>query len=299
MLAPIVLFAYLRIDTLQAVVSSLLKNELALESDLFIYCDGVKTESQKEKQKTLIEYLYSIKGFKSVTVNVSDFNRGLDPSIIMGVTEIINKYGKIIVLEDDVVVASNFLLYMNQCLDEFELDSRIMSISGWGIDIERPQGYSYDVYLFGRSSSWGWGTWKDRWSSIDWEIKEWNSFSKDRKKIRAFNKRGGSDMFHMLKECMNGGNMWDIRFCYNMFVKDMYSVIPIVSKTENIGYNELAVHCKPVKFKRFTSTLDVGIKKSFMLERGMKPNMELIKQRLKISSLYIRVLTRLRNIVGI
>lgn len=297
MLAPIVLFAYLRIDTLQAVVASLQKNELSSESDLFIFCDGVKTDEHKERQKTLVEFIYSIKGFKSVTIKISKFNRGLDPSIIMGVTEIVNKFGKVIVLEDDVVVSPNFLLYMNQCLEEFELDSRIMSISGWGIDINKPQGYPYDVYLFGRSSSWGWATWADRWNSIDWEIKEWNTFSKNKEKIKQFNKRGGSDMFHMLKECMNGGNMWDIRFCYNMFVKNMYSIIPVISKTENIGYNDLAVHCKPVKFKRFRSTLDKGEKKKFILKKGMEPNMQLIKQRLKISSFYVRVITKLRNII--
>lgn len=299
MLAPIVLFAYLRIDTLQAVINSLQKNELVSETDLYIFCDGVKTDEQRKKQQPLIDLIYDVKGFKSVTVNVSTINRGLDPSIIMGVSEIVNKYGKVIVLEDDVIVAPNFLLYMNQCLDEFEPDLRIMSISGWGIDIDVPQGYPYDVYLFGRSSSWGWATWRDRWNAIDWQIKDWSDFSKNKERIKQFNRRGGSDMFSMLKECMNGGNMWDIRFCYNMFVKNMYSIIPIISKTENIGYNDLAVHCKPVKFKRFTSTLDKGSKKKFVLERGMEPNIQLIKQRLKISSLYIRIITKLRNIIGL
>lgn len=298
-LAPIVIFAYLRIDTLKQVVISLQNNSLAKESELYIYCDGVKNEEQRLLQAPLIEYINGIKGFKSVTTYISNHNKGLDPSIISGITEILEKHEKIIVLEDDVVTAPNFLLYMNRCLDEYKSDSRIMSVSGWGIDLIKPDDYPYDVYLFGRSSSWGWATWKDRWELIDWDIKDWDSFRKNKREIRHFNQWGGSDMFSMLKSCMNGGGMWDIRFCYNMFKMKKYSIIPIKSKTENIGFNELAIHCKPVKFKRFESTLDTGYQKNFKLKQGMEPDIRLIKQRLRVSSLRTRIVTRLRNIIGI
>ncbi len=188
---------------------------------------------------------------------------------------------------------------MNQCLQTFEEDSRIMSISGWGIDLKIPGDYKYDAYLFGRSSSWGWATWKDRWNVIDWEIKDWDSFRKNRTQIRAFKNRGGDDMFSMLKSCMLGGNMWDIRFCYNMFKLNKYSVIPIISKTENIGYNELAIHCKPVKYKRFTATLDKSNKIDFNITSSMQLNERIIKQRLRISSLRLRLITRIKNLINI
>ena len=104
--------------------------------------------------------------------------------------------------------------------------------------------------------------------------------------------------FSMLKKCMNGGNMWDIRFCYNMFKMNKYSIVPLISKTKNIGFNEFATHCKPVKFKRYTTRLDDGKQTSFNIPSSIKPDIRLIKERLKISSLKIRLITKLRNIIG-
>lgn len=297
-LAPIVLFAFIRKETLEQTINTLKKNYLAKDSDLFIYIDGPRNENDIPLVMQVEQYCSSIEGFKSVSIRKNEKNKGLDPSVIDGVTEVINKYGKAIILEDDVITTSNFLNYMNQCLLIFENDKRIMSISGWGIDIVLPADYQYDAYLFGRSSSWGWATWKNRWKLIDWDIKDWSTFRRNRKHIKQFNKRGGSDMFQMLKKCMNGGNMWDIRFCYNMFKLDMYSIIPILSKTDNIGFNELATHCKPIKYKRFTITFDESCKLDFNISTMMQPDERIIKQRLRISSFYVILLTRLKNIIS-
>lgn len=297
-LAPIVVFAFIRKETLEQTINTLKKNYLAKYSDLFIYIDGPRNENDIPLVMQVEQYCSSIEGFKSVSIRKNEKNKGLDPSVIDGVTEVINKYGKAIILEDDVITTSNFLNYMNQCLLIFENDKRIMSISGWGIDIVLPTDYQYDAYLFGRSSSWGWATWENRWKLIDWDIKDWSTFRRNRKHIKQFNKRGGSDMFQMLKKCMNGGNMWDIRFCYNMFKLDMYSIIPILSKTDNIGFNELATHCKPIKYKRFTITFDESCKLDFNISTMMQPDERIIKQRLRISSFYVRLLTRLKNIIS-
>lgn len=297
-LAPIVVFAFIRKETLEQTINTLKKNYLAKDSDLFIYIDGPRNENDIPLVMQVEQYCSSIEGFKSISIRKNEKNKGLDPSVIDGVTEVINKYGKAIILEDDIITTSNFLNYMNQCLLIFENDKRIMSISGWGIDIVLPTDYQYDAYLFGRSSSWGWATWKNRWKLIDWDIKDWSTFRRNRKHIKQFNKRGGSDMFQMLKKCMNGGNMWDIRFCYNMFKLNMYSIIPVLSKTDNIGYNELATHCKPIKYKRFTITFDESCKLDFNISTMMQPDERIIKQRLRISSFYVRLLTRLKNIIS-
>lgn len=99
-------------------------------------------------------------------------NIGLAQSVISGVTEIINKYGKAIILEDDLILHPNFLNYMDQGLEKFKDDKRILSVYGYGLKIKKPKGYQGDVYLARRSSSWGWGTWADRWIEIDWEVRD-------------------------------------------------------------------------------------------------------------------------------
>lgn len=53
-------------------------------------------------------YVKSIKGFKSIHYTFSENNKGLADSIIGGVSQVINQYGKVIILEDDIVLSNNF-----------------------------------------------------------------------------------------------------------------------------------------------------------------------------------------------
>lgn len=297
--APIILFAYIRLDTLQKTVLALQNNYLAMQSDLFVFVDGPKNEEQKQKQKPLIEFLQSVDGFKSVHIEYSEVNKGLDPSIIAGVSSVIDKYGRAIVLEDDIVTTPNFLDYMNQALNTYESDEKVMSISGFGLEVLTPRDYIADVYLFGRSTSWGWATWKDRWYSVDWNISDWNQFKTDKKAIQRFKETGGSDMFSMLESCMEGGGMWDIRFCYNMFKQNRYSVIPFLSKVENVGFNELATHCKTVKYNRFKYILDTTENRIFNMPDNLQLNQTIVKSRLKYQSLTLRIYSKIRNLLNI
>ncbi len=167
---PIIIFAFNRPDSLKATVEFLKINPEALESDLFIYVDGARDNKRGEKEKVLEvrEFCKSIKGFKSITCNFSDSNKGLGPSIISGVSEVINKYGAAIIIEDDLLVQPNFLKFINKGLEEYRSYNEIWSICGYTNKIKVPSNYEYDAYFCPRSSSWGWATWADRWNSVDW-----------------------------------------------------------------------------------------------------------------------------------
>ena len=199
MLAPIVIFAFNRPEALQKLLDSLRMNSFYEESDKYIFIDGPRCEEDKAK----VDEVVTIARKVASNISISPVNRGLGNSIIAGVSTIIAEYGKAIVLEDDLICAPNFLSYMNQALDFYENDNKIISICGYGLKIKRPRGYVGDVYLLGRSSSWGWATWKDRWEQIDWDIQDWNEFSSNKQMRRAFNKNG-SDMYSMLKGYMEG-----------------------------------------------------------------------------------------------
>src|SRR5689334_19947926 len=115
-LAPITLFVYNRPEHTRRTVEALLKNELAAESDLFIFSDAPKKPESDESVRMVRDYIHAITGFKSVTIIERDRNWGLADSIIDGVTSVVNQYGRIIVLEDDLVVSAHFLEYMNTAL---------------------------------------------------------------------------------------------------------------------------------------------------------------------------------------
>jgi hypothetical protein len=116
-LAPVVLFTYKCLDTLKQTVNTLQQNFLALESDLIIHSDGPKTENDFHAVNLVRNYLRTIQRFKSIHIIVSSINKGLASSIIVGVTQVVNQYGKVIVLEDNLITLSKFSHYMNQSLD--------------------------------------------------------------------------------------------------------------------------------------------------------------------------------------
>lgn len=197
--APIIIFAFNRPKALRNVVCSLLQNTEARESDLYIFVDGARLHKDGElKEVELVrEYVISITGFKTLHYTFSEVNKGLGASIIDGVSEVINRYGKVIVLEDDLCVQPNFLAFMNQGLKYYEKVNGVFSICGYNNKIKIPKDYKADAYIYNRSSSWGWATWKDRWDTIDWKLEPFDIY---KSKARAFCCWAGSDAWKMLND---------------------------------------------------------------------------------------------------
>lgn len=245
-LAPIVLFVYNRPWHTRQTVEALQKNELAHESELFIYSDAAKNKSTAEEVKKVREYIKTIDGFKKITITERENNWGLANSIIDGVTKIVNAYGKIIVLEDDLVTSPNFLIYMNESLDVFKDREDIFSVTGFNFPNDSmpiPTSYKEDTFLSYRFMSWSWGSWKEKWNRVDWDISDFDSFKKDKKQISDFN-RGGQDLYPMLKLQMSGKiDSWAIRFCYAHYKHDAFCVYPVKSFVNNEGFDGSGVHC--------------------------------------------------------
>lgn len=245
MVAPVAIFVYNRVDHTKQTLEALMKNNLATETDVYVFCDNYKNENSRKAVELTREYINSLKNnnpFKSFNVEYAEKNKGLANSIIYGVTKVIDKYNKIIVLEDDLVSSENFLSYMNQTLNFYNNDMRIWSISGYTFNIDIPKEYNESVYLSYRGSSWGWATWKNRWDKVDWSVKDYNEFKNNYNKRRAFN-RGGRDMSvmldaQMLKKC----DSWAIRWCYSQHRENMYTIYPVKSYINNIGVDGSGTH---------------------------------------------------------
>ncbi|RZK25892.1 MAG: glycosyltransferase, partial [Flavobacterium sp.] len=176
MYAPIVLFVYKRLDTLKSCVHSLQRNTIAAESELFVFSDAPANEYDVEKVRTVRSFLETIQGFKKITIIKAESNKGLAASVISGVTEVIEKYEKVIVLEDDLLVATNFLQFMNKAVDFYASEEKVLSISGFTFPVKLPSNYPYDVYFTQRVFSWGWATWKNKWQDIDWNVNDYPKF---------------------------------------------------------------------------------------------------------------------------
>lgn len=294
MYAPIVLFAFNRLEPLKACVASLLENSEAADTDLVVFVDGprVTIDGELEKVEAVREFVSSITGFKSLETHFSNENKKLGPSIIAGVTDVIKRYGKAVVIEDDLIASQNMMAYLNQGLDKYENDKEVFSICAYSNIVRAPKDYQYDVYFAPRSSSWGWATWKDRWMSCDWELKDWESVKRN---ARSFNNWGGSDCYGMLKGWKEGRNQsWAIRFCYNQFVQNTVSLFPLISKIDNEGFDGSGTNCK--NWSRYKFDFDRSDDKDFRMPDKVIKNKKLYRECLKYYSISIRIYSRLMYI---
>jgi hypothetical protein len=249
-LAPIALFVYNRPLHTKKTISALQENILASASELYIFSDGAKNSADQSSVNQIRSLIKETSGFRKTVTIERPTNLGVDDSIITGVSELLASYGRVIVIEDDIVTSKSFLNFMNEMLTRFESDRRVFQVGGYTLPesiFKMPNGYSSDIYFHPRSCSWGWATWRDRWRSIDWEVKDFDSFWNSKKARRMFDV-GGRDLSIMLarglKSEKNFGNPWDIRFCFSQFKHHALTVLPTRSYVNNIGHDESGVHCQ-------------------------------------------------------
>ena len=239
-LAPIVLFVYNRTDHTKQTVEALQKNELASESELFIYSDAAKNEEAKNKVQEVRDYIHTIDGFKKITIIEREKNWGLADSIIDGVTKIVNEYGKIIVLEDDLVTSPYFLKFMNDALTMYENELKVASIHGYIYPIENLP----ETFFIKGADCWGWATWQDRWDIFEPNGQKLLEELKSTKLENEADFNGSYEFTKMLKDQIDGkNNSWAIRWYMSAFLKDMLTLYPGQSYVQNIGFSEEATHC--------------------------------------------------------
>jgi hypothetical protein len=241
-LAPIVLFVYNRISHTKKTVDALKKNDLARDSHLIVVSDGAKSENEMNPVQDVREFIKTIKGFKSINIIERDRNFGLSASVIDGINQVLKLYDRIIAIEDDVITAPTFLSFINKSLEYYQKNKSIFSVSGYPYPIGIPGLYNKDVFISYRASSWGWGTWKDRWEKVDWEVKDFSRFIKDEDAQKLFN-RAGEDSTPMLKAQMLGKiDSWAIRWSYSHFKNKAYCLLPTKPLCKNIGTDNSGTH---------------------------------------------------------
>ena len=293
MLSPIVLFTYNRLESCKKTIESLKLNHLSKESNLYIFSDGPKTSRDHFEIADLRKYLRQIKGFKSINISKSEENKGLAKSVISGVSQVFQKYENIIVIEDDLVFSRNFLDFMNQALSYYKKDNKVFSVSGYTLNL--PSLPNDKDYYFGRrASSWGWGTWKSVWENIDWEVKNYDAFMKDKGKQKLF-KLGGSDMVRMLKNQMNGKiDSWAIRFCFQQFLDQKVCAFPTKSKVSSLGFSKDASNTAHTK--RFFTELDKSNKVQFVFDDFIHYDDQLLKEFSNVFSIKNRIYDNFRKL---
>lgn len=244
-LAPITLFVYNRPNHTKKTVEALQKNSLAKESELFIFSDGPKNKEVIDKVLEVRNYIKTISGFKKVEIIERNENIGLANSIISGVTEIVNKYGKIIVLEDDLVTSPYFLSYMNNALVFYENEDKVISIHGYNYPVKKELP---ETFFLRGTDCWGWATWKRGWDLFEPDGKKLLKELENRNLIKELDLNGAYSFSGMLRRQIAGfNNSWAIRWHTSAFLKNKLTLYPGRSLVENIGQDRSGTHTNSEK----------------------------------------------------
>lgn len=304
-LAPVAIFAYNRLNNLKKTITALTNNYLAAETEVFIFSDAPKTEKDRKAVDFVRQYIKTITGFKSINIIEREQNFYIEKNISEGVTDVINKYGKIIVLEDDVVTAKDFLNYMNDALDFYEDKKEIMHIASFTF-IKMPEDYKKTILWRYSENGGGWGTWKNRWDKFKWFKTEKEALSYlSQDQMSKIELEGSFKCLHTLK--LNP-IPWDICWYIAIIHNNCLAVNPPKSLIKNIGlYN--GTHFSVFNRLRGRHPLDVSYieNQKIIFEENLIENSEAINllkffyenvgigKRNRLINILKIILTKLKN----
>jgi hypothetical protein len=238
--APIALFVYNRLSHAMQTVEALKKNELAEESDLYIFSDAPKKSNAVSAVSEVRDYIRGIIGFKSISIIEREENLGLSKSIIDGVGKLCDEFGQVIVLEDDILTSPYFLRYMNEALDLYRHEENVISIHGYVFPVNESLPNTF--FLRG-ADCWGWATWKRGWVLFKPDALELLESLKKNHLEKMFNFDGSYDYIGLLRSQVRGKNdSWAIRWYASAFLENKLTLYPGSSLVLNIGIDGSGTH---------------------------------------------------------
>ncbi len=244
--APIALFVFARPDHTARTLAALTANSLASQSDLIVFHDGPRADTDLRAHQQTADIVRQASGFRSVRYVLRPQNRGLAQSLYSGVSEVLKEHDRVIVVEDDLVTAPHFLTFMNQALTHYRDMQEVWHVSGWNYAID-PAGLG-DAFFWRVMNCWGWATWTDRWQHFEFDRKQ-IAAGFDRQSRRRFNIDGAYDFHRQIRDNLDGKiQTWAIFWYATIFQHGGLCLNPACTLVENIGLDSSGENCddKPV-----------------------------------------------------
>lgn len=233
-LAPVALFVFNRPDLLANAVFSLLKNRLCADTELYVFSDAPRAHRPDDVATvaTVRDFVRHIKEFREIHVDYRETNIGVRMNVRRGIDSVLRHHDRVIVLEDDLLYAPNFLDYMNGALDLYRDQPRVWCVNGCSLSPKRlpiPATWPFDAYFLPRNNSYGWGIWKDRWEMVDFDLKRQTRAVRSRE-AREKVDTAGDDLRPMLRDAALGRiDSWAVPFSVSLALKGGLCITPVRS----------------------------------------------------------------------
>ena len=236
-LSPILIQVYTRKNHFINCVESLSRCKLADKSHLFIVSDAPKTENEKQIVVDIREYCKNIKGFAKVNVLAFENNLGRLNAFEQAMMRIFSEYNTMIFSEDDNVFSINFLEFINEGLEFYKNNSKVLSICGYKHPFQLPQKYPNDVFVSKSISGWGFGIWKEKYLAVNFHPK---SLDVSMKQVIQMSYCWQILMLESISENKVHG---DALMEYHCLKYNMVNIFPVVSLVQNHGNDGSGAHC--------------------------------------------------------
>jgi hypothetical protein len=247
--APIALFCYRRPNHVRKTLMSLMNCEGFEQSPIIVFADGPKTLGELNDIEDTRAVVKELLGDRA-EYHFNDANHGLANSIISGVSKVLDRFDRVIVIEDDLDFAPTFLVYMNLSLEAYVNNFSVYQISGYMFDVPELRQDTNALFL-PIINSWGWATWKRAWLQFDSSASGWEDVKGDRTLRLRFNIGGAYDFSTMLQKQIKGRiDSWAIRWYWSVFKASGLTLFPPRTLVNNLGFDGSGSHGRG-RFRNF------------------------------------------------
>lgn len=271
--APIAIFCYRRPDHLRNTLESLMRCEGLAQSPVIVYGDGPRNAEEVAAVEETRATAKAMLGDRA-EYHFNEANQGLSRSVIAGVSDVVGRFGRAIVVEDDLELSPSFLTFMNQALDCYAHDERVFQVSGYMFDVPELKATPSALFL-PFTVSWGWATWKRAWDRFDPQAAGWGALRTNKALRRRFNLDGTYDYATMLVRQMEGlRDSWAVRWYWTVFKANGLVLFPPASLVSNTGFDGSGTHGRGL-FRKFSKTkpvllsTDINLPESVQLDAGL------------------------------
>lgn len=234
----IAIFAFNRPEHVRSALASLARCEGNTDLDVHIFCDGPRGPEDNERV-TKVREICREWVHPRLVLHERMENAGLARSVSEGMDQLFADYETAIVVEDDLILHSDFLRFHRQALTHFADREQVMEISGYR---HVPAATDSQVSLLPLASSWGWSTWRRAWQYFDFTLPGWPPSAEMR---RRFDMEGAYPYSAIIDRVMETGQKsWAVTWYWAIFRKEGLVAYPPGSLVENIGFDGSGTHCE-------------------------------------------------------
>lgn len=236
---PVAFFAFNRPQHAESTLRALASNPEAESTEVHAFVDGPRSPADHARVDEVRQVVGAARGFGALHLHCSDTNLGLYRSITEGVAKVLDAHDTVIVVEDDVQVATCFLAYMGDALERYRLAPAVGSIHAYAPPIHGLP----DYYFLRGGDCWGWATWRDRWRLFESDPRALLRELVHADALGEFMEtHGAQSLLQLVRRAQGRNRSWAIQWHASLFRQGRLTLHPGQSFVVNTGNDASGSH---------------------------------------------------------